>query len=105
MKNLEDKLDILQQDIAEIKKTINENTIQLAVNTKQLEIHIEGVRLAREQNDLLKKDFDTRFEALNSDIKPIKNHVSFVKGALWALGICGALLLGLNELGILSKLF
>lgn len=86
------------EDISEIKQT-------LAVNTKELEIHVEGVQLARKQNDLLKEDMDARFDNLNEEIKPIKAHVSFVRGALWATGICGAVLLGLNELGILQKLF
>jgi hypothetical protein len=97
-KRLEDKLDKLVEDVSEIKQI-------MAVNTKELEIHIEGVKLAREQNTLLKEEMDSRFNALDSDIKPIKRHVDFVKGAMWAIGICGAALVFLNEIGVLSKLF
>lgn len=98
MKDISEKLDKIQEDIGEIKQT-------LAVNTKELEIHVEGVQLARKQNDMLKQDMQNRFDNLDEEIKPIKAHVFFVKGAMWALGISGAVLLGLNELGILKKLF
>lgn len=98
MDQIVDKLDKLQEDINEIKQT-------MAVNTKELEIHIEGVKLAREQNELLKQEVDDKFQELSKDITPIKNHVAFVKGAMWALGVAGAVLLALNELNILSKLF
>lgn len=96
-KKLESKIEQICEDISEIKKT-------MAVNTKELEIHIEGVKLAREQNDLLREDIEKRFNHLDEEIKPIKAHVSFVKGAIWALGVAGAILIGLNELGILQKL-
>jgi len=98
VKDISDKLDKIVEDIGEIKQT-------LAVNTKELEIHVKGVIQAQERNDLLKQDMEIRFENLNADIKPIKSHVSFVQGAFWAMTVCGAILIGLNELGILQKLF
>lgn len=104
-KRIEDKLDKLSADIEEIKETLAKNTTQLAVNTTQLEIHIEGVKLAREQNNILKKDMDDKLEIIKADLLPIKAHVAFVKGAMWALGIVGAVTLGLQQMGILQKLF
>jgi len=98
MKDITDRLDKIQEDIGQIKQT-------LAVNTRELEIHIEGVNLAREQNDILKKQMEVGFQNVNADMKPIKSHVSFVQGAFWAVSICCAILIGLNELGILQKLF
>lgn len=96
-KRLESKLDKIVEEIAEIKQT-------LAVNTKELEIHVEGVILAREQNNILRQEMENRFDSVDSDLKPIKSHVAFVKGAIWSLGIAGAIVLGLNELGIIQKL-
>jgi hypothetical protein len=98
IKRIEDRLDRMTEEIAEMNKT-------LAVNTKQLEIHIEGVKLAREQNNILKEDIDNRFnELLEQHIKPINKHIAFVQGAMWALGIVGASIFALQQMGILQKL-
>lgn len=43
----------------------------LAKNTEQLKIHIEGVKLAREQNDILRKDVDTRFADVRAEMAPM----------------------------------
>ena len=78
MKEVKEKLDKIQDEVVEIKQI-------LAVNTRELEIHIEGVKLAREQNEILKKEMETGFQNLYTEIKPIKAHVSFVKGAMWTI--------------------
>lgn len=49
----------------------------LSANTRQLEIHIEGVRLAREQNAILRNEFDLRREEVNARLSPIEDHVKF----------------------------
>lgn len=87
LERVEVKLDKIQDDISEIKE------IQ-ARNTADIEHHIHRTDLAEQNLELLKEE-----------IKPIKSHVAFVKGAIWALGVAGAILMGLNELGILQKLF
>jgi len=47
-----------------LAEKLSENSKILAVNTSQLELHIEGVRLAREQNNLLKEEMLARLEPL-----------------------------------------
>lgn len=86
-KRLEEKLDKIVEHISEINTT-------LAVNTSSLETHIRRTELAESQ-----------IQNLQDDIKPIKSHVAFMKGVAWALGVAGSILIGLNELGILKKLF
>lgn len=86
-KRLEAKIDKMVEDISEIK-------ITMAQNTASLETHIRRTEIAEEQISTIK-----------DDIKPIKSHVAFVKGAIWSLGIVGAVILGLHELGIIDKLF
>lgn len=54
----------------------------LTENTKQLEVHIEGVRLAREQNALLKGETAERFKDLETSLEPIKDQVKFVNTSL-----------------------
>ena len=79
----------------------------LAENTKQLEIHIQGVKLAREQNEILRADFDKRVDATEADITPLQDHVKrienvsgfFVKALLvfsTIVGLIIALLKGLK---------
>ena len=65
----------------------------LQENTKQLEIHIEGVKLAREQNNLIKTQLEVRIdknedaiEKIEEKIEPIRDHVKFINTSLsfWA---------------------
>lgn len=84
---IEAKMDKMQDNMGEMKEI-------LARNTSDIEHHIKRTDLA-EQN----------LELLREDLKPIKNHVSFVKGVMWALGIVGAFVMALHQLGILQKLF
>lgn len=86
-KRLEEKLDKIVDDISEIKTT-------LAINTASLETHIKRTEIAEEN-----------ISKIQEDIKPIKSHVAFVKGAMWALGVTGGILFALQQMGILSKLF
>ena len=95
---IEANLDILKDNTSQIQEEIKVMNQILAVNTKQLEIHIEGVRLAREQNEILRKDVDARFEKAAKDLGPIRDHVKFVNqsvkiwlkiiGGLFALPAC-----------------
>lgn len=89
-KRIEDRLDKISEEIAEMNKT-------LAINTTQLEIHIEGVKLAREQNNLLKEEFEKQ-------LKRINKHIDFVQGAAWAIAGTAVIIGALHEMGILQKL-
>lgn len=75
---MEVHLDNLKGITSEIQTEIQTMNKILVVNTTQLEIHIEGVRLAREQNDLLREDIDNRFKLNQEDLQPIKDHITFV---------------------------
>jgi hypothetical protein len=56
------RLDLHQAELQTMNQT-------LAVNTKQLEIHIEGVKLAREQNELLKVELNMRLQPIEDNFK------------------------------------
>lgn len=87
MRELMDKLDKMQEDISDIKTT-------MAVNTSSLETHIHRTDLA-----------EIRITEQEDRIKPLEKHMSFVKGAIWAIGATGTILFALQQMGILSKLF
>lgn len=63
-KHLEDKIDVQSEQIKEIHKELKVMNETLIINTAQLKIHIEGVKLAREQNDLYRSDMDSRLRPL-----------------------------------------
>ncbi len=87
-KNLDDKLDAIQEDLTEIKT-------HLAVYNTQLEIHIK-------RSETLEEKLELDMEKMNQEIKPLISHVSMVQGAFWILGVLGAVLLGLQQLGLLD---
>ena len=62
---------------------LSENSMILACNTKELQIHIEGVRLAREQNDLLRQEMLARLE-------PLEKKSSQIDGAWKLIAIIAA---------------
>lgn len=86
-KRFEEKLDKIVDDISDIKQT-------MATNTASLETHIRRTDLAEE-----------RMDGMDNKITPLEKHVAFMKGAAWALGIVGAMLIGLHQFGILQRLF
>lgn len=75
---IEATLDIVKDNQRDTQEEIKVMNKILAVNTEQLSVHIEGVKLAREQNEILKKDVDDRFEAMNAANEPLQDHVKFV---------------------------
>lgn len=87
MKEIVVILSKIQDEITEIKETQIKNTADIAH-------HIKRSDLAEERMD--KQD---------ERIKPLEKMSSFVKGAIWALGIAGGVLFGLQQMGILNKLF
>lgn len=88
---VEDKLDKIMEDIVEIK-------IDMARNTDSLELHIK-------RSDMLESKLDQDYGKLEDKIKPMISFYERSKGALWILVALGSILLGLKELGVLSKLF
>lgn len=63
-KHLEEKIDGQSESIKEIHKELKVMNETLIINTEQLKIHIEGVKLAREQNDLYRLDMESRIRPL-----------------------------------------
>jgi hypothetical protein len=66
--SLETKIDLLKESTDGISVELKEMNKTLSAQAEDLKFHIESVRLAREQNDLLKQDMDTR-------LAPIQKHV------------------------------
>lgn len=86
-----DKIDD-RQDIVE--KTLIRHEMLHERNTLSLEEHIRRTEL-----------LETKLDSVELDIEPIKRHVVKVNAVIAVLGVLGAIILGLNELGILKKLF
>lgn len=82
------KLDIIQDDVSEIKVT-------LARNTTSLEAHMLRTALAEENLNILKQ------EVIDQNLK-LNHHISMVKGAAWVLSAMGALLMSLHSMGIIK---
>lgn len=109
MKTLENKIDKILEDLNEVKVVQARHTVLHEKNTEDLEKHILRTNLAEERIEMLTQaDAELKNEILQ-EISPIKSHVHAVnvgiRVLIWTLTAVGAILLGLNELGILGKLF
>lgn len=98
MSKLETKIDKIVEDISEIKLDVAKNTISL-------DEHIRRTNAVEELIQLHQNDVKELKVTIDEDVSMLKKHVAFVKGAIWTLGMAAAIIMGLNELGILSKLF
>lgn len=109
MRQLENKIDKILEDLNEVKVVQARHTVLHEKNTEDLERHILRTNLAEERIEMLTKaDIELKEEIL-AEINPIKSHVYAVnigiKVVVWTLTAIGAILLGLKQLGILDKLF
>ncbi len=93
-----EKIDKLSDDMSDMKVTMAVNTTTLEANTATLEVHVKRTDLAEESINKLSNK-------LVEELKPVKAHIAFIKGVMWALGITGSILFGLQQMGLLSKLF
>ena len=87
-KEVEDKLDKIQEDITDIK-------ITLAANTSSLQEHMRRTAIAEDRIELIQSE-------MNTQLTPIKSHVTMVNTALKVLAALGAILLGLHQLGLIK---
>lgn len=79
----EKKFDKLDSRVDDIDK-------KLAVYNQQLEIHIQGVITAREENKILREYIDSETTKIVDDIKPIGDHVQKLQTyASFTLKVCG----------------
>lgn len=105
MSKLSDKLDQIISDINEIKVLQAEHAVLHRRNTEDLERHIKRTDLAEERIEMLtQQDANLKIELLK-EIEPIKKHIGIVEAVVKMLFVIGALVVGLNQLGILDKLF
>lgn len=58
----------------------------LAVNTEQLRLHMEGVKLAREQNEILRQEMNGRLDIAEKDLSMTVAHVNRVDGGFKLAG-------------------
>lgn len=69
---MEAHVEIVRETMVEVQTELKSMNETLSENTRQLEVHIEGVRLAREQNTLLRLEVNERL----APIEEISNFVS-----------------------------
>lgn len=86
MAKMEDKIDRILEEITEIKVTVARQDITLETNTESLKEHMARTAMAEIRIDDLEK------------------HKNMVQGAMWILGVLGAVVSGLYKAGILQKL-
>lgn len=102
---LELKIDKVIEDISEVKETIVEVKENVVKNTADLEHHIARTEANEELIALYRKSQEDHESAVAEELEGLKKHVAFVKGASWALGVVGAIIVALQSMGILTKLF
>lgn len=72
---LEDKVDVIQEDVAQINKTLSDIAVTLAKQEVNLEHHIRRTDLSEENIELLR-----------AEIKPLSRHVVAVETVLKVIG-------------------
>lgn len=94
----DNKIDQILEKVNDIEKVLIRHELLHERNTESLETHIKRTNLLEKQ-----------LNKIEDEINPIKTHVaiinSSVKVILTVASIIGAIILGLNSLGILQKLF
>lgn len=88
---MEEKLDRIQEDVTDIKVT-------LATNTSSLQEHMRRTAIAEERIELIQ-------DQMTKQLAPIKAHVTMVNTTLKVLAGLGAIILGLQQLGIFKFFF
>jgi LPS sulfotransferase NodH len=98
----------IAEDITELKVVIAKQEVNAGNMNKILDRLTESVEVHVRRSDSLEKLVElVRTETsakIEAEMKPIKAHIHFIKGAMWAIGGVGALLLALDKMGILQKL-
>jgi hypothetical protein len=88
---MDNKLDKIADDIGEINQTLVRHELLHDRNTKSLEEHMART--------------DALEALLTIEMTPVKAHMSFIRGCIWAITGMGALLFALQQMGILRKIF
>lgn len=82
-----------------IDKRLDDNTLQLDKNTYQLEVHIQGVREAQENNNILREQLELYKKEVAAKILELEKPKIVITGLLWLV----ASLTAIGGLGLLIK--
>lgn len=85
-----EKIDTKQDEMADRISLIE---ITLAKNTKDIEHHIK-------RTDLLEEHINGSIDTIKSDMKPINDHVTFIKNIGKLIAVLAAILTFLKTMGI-----
>jgi hypothetical protein len=88
MKQIEEKLDDQSDQIQEIHRELRVMNETLIINTEQLKIHIEGVKLAREQNEDYRREMEFRLKPLEETSILARG---YIKGFMFLIGTPAAI--------------
>lgn len=85
----------LEDDTNNLNRIVNsleniDNT--LADNTRELTVHIEGVRQAQENNKLLREELQVYKLEVQAKVSELEKPKIVVNGIMWILGFIGAVL-------------
>lgn len=97
---MESKIDKILEEITDMKVTLGKQEVTLAHQDETLAKNTES--LAEHMRRTLANE--ALIETIRTDIEPIKKHVVFIKGVLWAIGFVGGGLYSLYKAGIIHKL-
>ena len=82
--DLKRSLDTIQRDVSDIKVTAARQEENLKEHMRRTELAEEGIKLAR-------IEAATKAQALEEELRPVKNHVMMVNGVLKFIGLIGLL--------------
>lgn len=92
-KTVEQKLDVVIEDLTDVKVTLARHEVYHETNTESLKEHILRTKINEE-----------RLEMLKNEVNSLEKHKEQVVGALKILMVVGAVVAGLHSMGILQKL-
>ncbi len=61
-------------------------------NTKELAVHIEGVRQSQENNRILREELNIYKQEVESKLKQLEEPRIVIKGILWLLGVSATII-------------
>jgi septation ring formation regulator EzrA len=93
MSKVEEKIEKVAEDVTDIKVVLSRLEVLHERNTVSLEEHIKRTNALEDMVIQNEQNF-------SAELKPIQTHISFVKGAMWVIGVLFALVLGLKQLGL-----
>jgi len=102
-----DKIDDkLERKFDKVERRLDNVEQELVIYNEQLKHHIEGVKQARKQNDMLKEYIDIENKKVLNEFKPIKQHIEKVNGVMSGLSfISGWIFKVLGFVGVILGIY